>query len=134
MSHLAEIESDIKDLEALQNATKRLGLTLSGPGKVRFYTGSDRADHVLTFPGSYDLGFKLGAKGSYELVGDSELFYPRRNGRNDKVFDVLGEGLAKLFEEYNYSVLEKQANLSGYSIQRTVAQDGGLDVIMESYA
>lgn len=89
MSHIAEIESDIKDLECLQSAVSRLGLTLGGAGKVRFYSGTQNADYVITFPGSYDLGFAAKNDG-YKIVGDGELFRRGRNGRNDRVFDALG--------------------------------------------
>lgn len=133
MSHLAEIQSDIKDLSALQSACKRLGVTLGPKGNVRFYLGAGAADHVIAFPGKYDLGFKA-AKDGYQIVGDNEIFLDRKNGRNDQIFDTLGVGIEKLFEEYNYSILEAQAAASGYGITRQVAADGGLDVVMESYA
>lgn len=71
MSHLAKIELEVTDLEALSTACKNLGITLiKGQTAFKWFDGISPCHHAIQIPGAeYEIGLIL-EEGKYELKTD----------------------------------------------------------------
>lgn len=143
MSHVSEISIEIKDLNALEEACKDLGLELARGQKTYKWFGrsvgdyptpagvktSDlgKCDHAIRIPGnktSYEIGVvrsKVDAK-AYNLLWD---FWAGGYGMQEKV----GKDATKLIDHYGAQVAKKQLKRQGYRINQTIGQQG--QVVLE---
>ena len=71
MSHLAEIKTQIKDIEALRSACQELGLALLPNAEARgYYENKTKGDYVIRLRGRYDIAINKQPDGSYGLTTD----------------------------------------------------------------
>lgn len=128
MSHVAEIDLLINDLDALDAACKRIGMELRRDQKTWHWYGTSEGDigvcdHALAVVGSqraYEVGVRLNAdasKGKFSLLYD---LYRGGNGLRDKV----GEDCNKLKQAYATEVAIKQAKRQGFQVHESLKQDG----------
>lgn len=126
MSHITNIDLEIKDLNALQSACRRMGLTFNhGAGKVRFYKSqSVDADHVINVPGcSYDVGVVSNKTGGFSLVWD--------NYQTGGLEAILGAGAGKLKQAYGIEKAKIEARKKGYSVVEAKKSDGSITLTIE---
>lgn len=127
MSHMVEKESEITNLDYVEQTCERLGLPVERNAKPRYYyVGGHEAtvcDLVIKLPGKYDLGLKRMANGTYAYVCDSELL-SGNYGRSDAGRQLLGENAALLMQGYNEVKVEDMLMQSGINFTRTVDADG----------
>lgn len=133
MSHLATVNSELRDSAAIKAAAKALGLVVVENARARFFFGtSELLDLVIPLPGRYDLGLKRTNNGSYELIADEELIGGRSGtdgfGRGDAGRKLLGEDCRRLKVEYAFAVLQAQARKRGQSIRRENLENGKVRV------
>jgi hypothetical protein len=138
MSHLAQIDMAFRDLDALREALKEMGMTLGGKGKVKFYfsaSGGSSADknledcdYTCEIPNSrYGLGFKKQADGSLKLICDEEVL-TGLYGRNESARKLMGEKGIKLWERYAVAGARMQARRKGYRMAESRLKDGSLQI------
>ena|SRR3990167_160019 len=144
MSHVVEIDVQIKDLDALAAAAKRLGLQLVlGQKTYRWYgrwvgdhplpkgiTQEElgKCEHALTQPGNqagYEVGVVKRKDGKgYTLLWD---FWSGGYGLQAKI----GDGAQKLRQRYAAEVSIKNARRQGFSVKETVGQDGRIRLVCQ---
>lgn len=125
MSHMTTISIEVRDLEALEQACRRLGLTLvRGKNKARFYNhNTAECDHVIEVPASaHDIGVVKEADGTYRLQTD---FYGMEGERVKK---LCGDDLSKLMQAYGVEKSKVEARRKGFSCFEEVMQDGTIRV------
>lgn len=143
MSHVSEIEVEIKDLSALKAACEDLGLELIEGQKTYKWFGRSVGDYPLpTGVKNSDLGkcehairipknsqaYEIGVVRSktnpkaYNLLWD---FWQGGFGMRDKV----GDGATKLIDHYGANVAKKQLKRQGYRISQSIGEQG--QVILE---
>ena len=145
MSHVARIDLEINDLEALAVAAKQLGLEfVRGQETYRWYGRSvgdyalpvgfkagdlGKCQHVLRIPGSagaFEIGITKRRDGGqgYCLLWDfwngGRAWGASGPGMQEKV----GENGERLKQEYAAAVATKHALKQGYRVFRTVKEDG----------
>ncbi len=144
MSHVATIEIDIKDINALDRAAKRLGMTLVQGQQTYKWYGRSVGDYPLP------QGFKAEDLGKCEhalvVDGADKQTYEvgvvrRRDGRPGFVlqwdFFAKGYGLEarvgkdcqKLRQAYALEVAKMQAQRKGFRVTEQMQADGSVDLI-----
>ncbi len=129
MSHLSTVKTAIKNIQALRDAAKALGLELQIGGQVRGYGGTlyKETDCMIKLPGPFDLGFRKQADGSYAMESDGGLmegWYGSEVG-----MAKIGRNAGRLRQEYSFAVLQAEARRSGRTVQRRDV-DGRIRVTM----
>jgi hypothetical protein len=129
MSHLATVATTIKDIRALKEAAKALGLELKTGGQVRGYGGTryKETDYMIELPGPFDLGFRKQADGTYAMECDGGLmqgWYGSEAG-----MAKIGRNAGRLKQEYAYAILQAEARRKGRTVQRQNV-DGRIRVTM----
>ena len=142
MSHIAQIEIEVRDLDCLEAACKELGLDVArGQTKYKWWgsrvgreplpAGFHEADlghceHAIKIPGNekaYEIGIcqRRDGKPGFTLLWD---FFNGGYGLQEKV----GQNAGKLTQLYAVHVATKQAKQQGYAVQRKVLQDGKIQL------
>jgi hypothetical protein len=68
MSHFTEIETQIKDIEALRLACQELGLNLLQNAEARgYYDNKTKGDYVIQLKGPYDIACRSQQAGIRDL-------------------------------------------------------------------
>ena len=109
MSHISKIELEVKDLNTLSTACKRLGLLLvKGKEHFRWYgQKAGMCDHVIRVPDAeYEIGI-VRSDGLYELKCD---YLDRSIGKS------IGENGGLLKQAYAVEKTKIEARLKGYSV------------------
>jgi hypothetical protein len=115
---MTEIKSQIKNLDSLERACERLGLTLHRESRSATYYSGQRAscDHTISIPGTqYQVGVKQAADGTYSLLADTYDPTLRR---------AVGDRCAKLTQAYNIEESRRQARMKGMDVTERVLEDG----------
>lgn len=135
MSHVAKIEIEIKDLETLDAACKRIGCTLV-KGQTSYawfgqhigdyplpegFTAEDmgKCQHAIKVPGaSYEIGVTARRDGrpGYTLLWD----FWSSGGLEAQ----LGQGGRKLVQAYGVEAATRAARRQGYHVTETAREDG----------
>ena len=138
MSHIAEISLDIKDLDALEAASKRLGMELARDQKsYRWYGRSvgdyplptgfaeadlGKCDHALKVTGkprAYEIGIvkRRDGRPGWQLLWD---FWSGGFGLQD----CVGENADRLKQGYATEVTRKYWKRKGYKVSESKREDG----------
>ncbi len=139
MSHVADCNIEVRDLNAFEQAVKALGGELiRGQQTFRWYGRflndwqSDRAavnrrdpatfgkcEHAVKFPGiNYEVGLQRNADGSFTPVYDNYGGYGSHDGQ--KLERIIGVGGAKLKDEYGCAVTMRMMARKGFRVARQV--------------
>lgn len=143
MSHITDVETEVKDLAALKQACSRLGFEFKeGQTSYKWYgqfvgdspmpagmTKEDlgKCDHAIKVPGaSYEVGVaKVG--GVYKLRYD----YWGAGGLHKA---LGGQKAEKLVQAYGIEKTKKEARRLGYTVAGEQAQqDGSVKLILRSH-
>lgn len=130
MSHFTRHECKLDDMEAIKEACKELGVTLSeGKARVQGYYGahgSIEADRVITVPGThYQVGLVKNEKtGNYDLVYD---------GYDGTIEAKLGKGCHKLIQSATFHKIARPARLKGFFITKKETNTGKIHVELTRY-
>lgn len=139
MSHIATVELEVKDLDCLAKAARRLGLELRlGQQTYRWFGESvgncplpsgftveelGKCQHALSIPGSeaYEIGVvqRRDGRPGFSLVWD---FYEGGYGLES----LVGAQCAKLKQAYAAEVSIKQARMQGFQVREELRSDGSL--------
>ena len=120
-SHTVVIDLLVSDKGALVAACAVLGVQFREEQKTfRRYHGTERCDAAICVPDNakaYEIGVRDNHNGSFDLCAD---FFMGGYG----LTDYVGDEAYKLKQEYAAQVATQQYEMDGYSISRTVTEDG----------
>lgn len=134
MSHFTEVKTKITNRETLKKALVKLGHQVvegqnSAGVEVRGYFGETQpADFKILTKSNYDIGFRLGEDGNYEVVGDWELL--------PKVSDIEQEVFTKAIKrEYAHQTILEVAGKMGYSVDylNQTNEDGQIELSVKQW-
>lgn len=100
MSHFTKVSTEIRDLEACEEALNNMGLQLSHNEECRYYYGTKTKENVVKLPGKYDMALESNGDGTYNIVAD---FYGK------DVENTIGAGGKIFLQNYAVEMLKKQA-------------------------
>jgi|GEM_PF-309157 hypothetical protein len=145
MSHVAVVQVEIKDLEALKAACADLQLQYRENQKTckrhQLVYGTVPEGWTKEEMGTCDHAIATGQNGAYE-VGICR----RRDGKPGYVLMYddyaggyglmarIGEGAKKLIDRYAVNVAKRQAHKLGYACQEFAKADGSVDVVLTKKA
>jgi hypothetical protein len=120
VSHFTSIQTQIRDVSALQLACQELGVELSENAEARGY-GSNRrkGDLIIRLKGPYDIAGTRNADGSYELITDWWGKHVERE---------VGKGYGKLLQLYGVYKAQAEAKRKGYTTRRRSLKDGSIKI------
>jgi len=122
MSHFTEIETQIKDIEALRSACQELGLSLLQNAEARgYYENKTKGDFVIKLNGPYDIALNKQPNGTYGLTAD--LW-------NGHVEQEVGQGYGKLLQLYGVHKTTFEARKKGLSVLRRQQQNGAIKLVL----
>ncbi len=118
MSHFTTIQTQIKDLEALREACRELGLELLQNAEARGYgSARQRGEFVIRLKGPYDVALHRHPEGSYGLSADWW------DGHVEK---EVGSNYGRLLQLYAVHKTAREARKRGLSVQRALRADGSI--------
>ena len=125
MSHIATVEVEFKDLDALAKACQRCGVELKQDQKYfKWFEGRvDRCDAAIVHPNpnAFQVGVIKTDKG-LKLQYDP---YCKGYGMQDAIaFEDNIEGIGKLQQAYAIEVARKQAKKQGFAVKEQLLKDG----------
>lgn len=133
MSHFTTISSEIKDLEALTEAAKKMGFEVERDAQCRYYSGTQRKDFVIKLPGCYDIA-ATEKNGTYKLEAD---FFAGH------VSKYVGNDCSKLLQQYTVEKAKIEAFQKGLNVTEEekgntiiltlTDQDTGGQIVIECY-
>lgn len=123
MSHFVSIETQIKDLEALDEACIELGIRLMHQASCRGYGGIERkAQHTIELNGPYDIAVDSNEIGFFVLTTDWW------GGHVEK---EVGSGFGRLLQSYAVHKTVKEARQRGFRTSQQVQEDGSVFLTLE---
>ena len=118
MSHFTTIQTQVRDLDALADACRELGVELIRQGTARGYSGNARkGDAVIRLKGPYDIAANRQGDGAYELTCDWW------NGHVEK---EVGKDYGRLLQLYGVYKASREARKRGYTVRRQSLKDGSI--------
>ena len=106
MSHFTKITAEIKDLEALSVAVRKMGFSISKNADCRYYYGAEKKDIVINLPGKYDIA-ATESEGHYNLEAD---FW------QDHVSKYVGANGDLLMQQYSVEKTRIEAFKNGLGV------------------
>ncbi|QTN31194.1 DUF1257 domain-containing protein [Akkermansiaceae bacterium] len=125
MSHFTTIQTQIRDLEALRDASVELGLQLLADTQCRGYAGITRpAPHVIKLKGPYDIAVEPDKEnpGCYGLTTD---------WWDGHVAKEVGTGYSRLLQSYGVHKTMREAATRGLRHTRRIEADGTVLLTLE---
>ena len=125
MSHFTTIQTQIRDLEALNDACAEMDLKLTPNTLCRGYAGITRqAPHVIQLKGPYDIAVDPSPEndGSYGLTTDWWDFHAARE---------VGIGYGRLLQSYGVHKTIREASSRGLRTIRRQEADGSILLTLE---
>jgi len=118
MSHFTTIETQVRDIPALREACRELGLSVLENNLARGYSSNTlRGDYVIRLKGPYDVALNRQPDGSYGLTTDWWGGHVERE---------LGTGFGKLLQLYGVYRAQQEARRKGYTTRRQQLGDGSI--------
>ena len=131
MSHIATVEIEFRDMDALSKACIKCGVELRTEQKqFRWYNGRiSQCDAAIVHPNAkaYEIGVHKTETGM-RLEYDP---FMRGYGMQDAVaFEDNIQGLGRLQQAYAVEVARKQAKRQGFSVREQVQADGRIKLTL----
>lgn len=122
MSHFTTVHTEIRDIEALKDACREMGLRLEHDAEARGYASAKlRADHVIRLKGPYDIAV-TGCNGKgYTLTTDWW------NGHVEK---EVGPNFSKLVQLYAVHKATREARKRGHRVTRRREHNGAIRLVI----
>ena len=128
MSHFTTIRTQVRDLDALNDACVELGLELVPDAPCRGYgTTTRQAAHVIRLKGPYDIAVEPSGEndGTHGLTTD---------WWDGHVAREVGTGFGRLLQSYGVHKTMREARLRGLRTTRRVEADGTILLTLEGGA
>jgi hypothetical protein len=116
MSHLTDIDIEIRDIEALKEACTEMGLQVEKAGMARGYGEAlHRAEYIIKLKGPYDIAVEKQKDGRWTLSADLWQGHVERE---------VGTKFGRLRQFYGVHRTLHEAKRLGLKARRSVLQDG----------
>lgn len=128
MSHFTTVQTQIRDLEALAEASHEMGFLFLEKSQCRGYAGITRmAPHVIRLRGPYDIAVEPAKEnpGTYGLTTD---------WWDGHVAREVGENYGRLLQTYGIHKTVREARLRGLRVNRRQENDGSVLLTLEGGA
>jgi hypothetical protein len=125
MSHFTTIQTQIRDLDALADASHEMGFQFLPNAPCRGYAGISRqAPHVIRLSGPYDIAVEPSQEkdGTYGLTTD---------WWDGHVENEVGKNYGRLLQNYGIHKTSREARLRGLRVSRRQEQDGSILLTLE---
>jgi len=122
MSHFTTIQTQIRDVDALRNACREMGLELLEDTEARGY-GSQRrqGDLVIRLKGPYDIASTKQQDGTYQLATDWWRGHVEKE---------VGKNYGRLLQLYGVHKAQAEARRKGYTTRRQTLKDGAIKLVI----
>jgi len=115
MSHFTHITTQIRDIAALREACKELGLEILHKTDARGYAGNSTAgEYVIRLKGPYDVALNRDGN-AYQLTADLWAGHVERE---------LGDNYSRLKQLYGIHKASLEARRKGLSVRRQPLKNG----------
>ena len=122
MSHFATITTQIKDIAALREACRELGVELIENTTARGYgSNKQHGDFVVRLRGPYDVAVDRQDDGTYGLTTDWW------EGHVEK---EVGANYGRLIQLYGVHKARIEAQRKGYTVRRQTLGDGAIKLVI----
>ncbi len=128
MSHFTTVQTQIRDLDALSDASQEMGFLFLADAPCRGYAGVTRqAPHVIKLKGPYDIAVEPSREnqGTYGLTTD---------WWDGHVAREVGENYGRLLQTYGIHKTTREARLRGLRVNRRQDNDGSVLLTLEGGA
>lgn len=123
MSHLTQVQTQIKDLQAFERAVIAMGLQLLRNAECRYYAGNKvQKEYVIRLKGEYDAAL--------DRIPQTEAYCLTADWFGGHVAKEIGRNGQALLSEYAYEVAKKKARLLGYSVRKEV-KNGVVNIVVD---
>jgi len=122
MSHFAVMKSQIKDLQSLVDACKRLGLNIKVGKNLKCRGYGSQITEVtgaVVHLSNCDVGFNF-KNGDCEVIKDDWML-TRKEG-----IDVPNDWVNKITQLHNVELCKRKAKMKGYEVFETEMPDGSI--------
>ena len=118
MSHFTSIQTQIRDISALREACRELGLTVEQNAKARGYGSNKRkGEFVIRLKGPYDIALNKQHDESFGLTTDWWQGHVEKE---------VGEKYGTLLQLYGVYKAQAEAKRKGYTTRRQALKDGSI--------
>lgn len=127
MSHFSHIKTQIRDLNALQQALTELKIDWkAGPKDVRGYRGQvHQAALVVEQDNGYDIGFSWNGQ-AYDLVADLQFW-------NQAI--PVERFLSKITQQYAFQTVMQETAKQGFQVSEHQTQkDGSIRLVLQRWS
>ena len=123
MSHFTTIKTEVRDLDALNDACAEMDLKLVPSAICRGYAGAVRkAGHVVRLKGPYDIAVDPAEGGGYGFSAD---------WWGGHVEEEVGAGYGRLLQSYGVHKTLREARMRGLRATRQLEADGTIVLTLE---
>lgn len=118
MSHFTEIQTQIRDIAALRDACRELGVELIENAEARGYgSNKHRGEYVIRLRGPYDVAVNKQQDGTYKFTCDWWGGHVERE---------VGKAYGKLLQLYGVYKAQAEARRKGLTCRRKQHCDGSI--------
>jgi hypothetical protein len=122
MSHFTTIQTQVRDIHALRDACRELGVDLIENAVARGYGSStNKGDYVIKLKGPYDIALNRQQDGTYGLTTD---------WWEGCVEKEVGTNYGRLLQLYGVHKARIEAQKKGYTVRRQTLGDGSIKLIL----
>jgi hypothetical protein len=122
MSHFTTIQTQIRDIHALREACRELGLEVLENAVARGYgSNTNTGDYVIRLKGPYDVALTRQADGSFSLATD---------WWNGHVEREVGANYGRLLQLYGVHKARLEACKKSYTVRRQTLGDGSIKLVI----
>ena len=126
MSHFTTIETQIRDIAALREACRELGVDLQEHAVARGYGGNQhKGEYVIKLKGPYDIALNRQPDGSFGLTCDWWDGHVERE---------VGANYGRLLQLYGVHKARTEAQRKGYTVRRQTLGDGAIRLVIGGVA
>jgi hypothetical protein len=124
MSHIAEVELEMKDMGALAKAAEACGMELVRDAKTfKYYAGQTApCIHKLKLKGAGANDFEVGLRYTDGTQTTVAPFIDTYGHAGQKLVKAMGEGMVKLKQHYAAEVTRADLKKKGYRVTVTEAE------------
>jgi hypothetical protein len=123
MSHFTTVKTEIKDIEALRDACRELGVDLEPNAEARGYaTARMRADHVIRLKGPYDIAVSGRDSKGYTLTTDWWQGHVEKE---------VGPQFGRLTQLYAVHKTMREARKRGHLVTRRKEKNGAVRLVIQ---
>ena len=118
MSHFTEIQTEVRDIEALRAACFEMGVALLENAEARGYGRNRRhGEYVIRLRGPYDIALNRTPGGAFHLATDWWRGHVEKE---------VGKNCGRLLQLYGVHKATLEARRRGYAVRRRQLQDGSI--------